>query len=249
MKILKYSLILLFFASCSSKEKRIFILPPSGAMIKSRTNWTYAKGKPNTKDWVKLSVPVKNPPDEVLFVDKGEEFAHQPVTLADQVFLQGESLQKDQSAQAKAEKQQLPKNEEQVFINRGGQPLPPKLTKMKTEKPKKLENTETPKIAKQDPDGFQPAKASLSYLKGIEIVQKLFKQGRYSDALLKIEPLARSYPKKVKLHLMKGTLYKKLGENNLALQSYRKAKDLGESSLVVENAINELELQKGARFE
>ncbi len=59
-----------------------------------------------------------------------------------------------------------------------------------------------------------------SYLLGIEEVRKLYRAGKYELAMVKLKKLEKAYPNDVKLLSMEGTLWRRLGEENLARKAW-----------------------------
>lgn len=96
------------------------------------------------------------------------------------------------------------------------------------------------KFAKDD-----KTKPSMSYLKGLESVEKMYRAKHYRDALIQLAPLVEEYPAQPKLHVMQGTIYKKVGEKKLAYQSYKKALELDKDNLKVQEALDKLQTEMG----
>ncbi len=62
-----------------------------------------------------------------------------------------------------------------------------------------------------------------SYLASIDKVKQLFRTGRHEAALLEVDDMLRSYPTNPKLYEMKGTLLDRLGQAELAVDSWNQA--------------------------
>lgn len=86
---------------------------------------------------------------------------------------------------------------------------------------------------------------SVSYLKGIEKVEKLYQNQKYQDALISLAPLVEEYPNQAKLHVMQGTIYRRLGEKRHAYTAYKKALALDTNNLRVQQAVDKLEAEIG----
>jgi Tfp pilus assembly protein PilF len=94
----------------------------------------------------------------------------------------------------------------------------------------------------QSPEKQSP---KISYLKGVESVERLFNQKKYADALIQIAPLLSEYPNQTKLWIMQGTLYKKIGEKRLAYQAFKKAGTLDPNNVQVQRASDLLQSEIG----
>jgi len=78
---------------------------------------------------------------------------------------------------------------------------------------------------------------TLSYLKGVEEVEALYRRKKYGTALIKLAPLIEQYPNQVRLFLMQGTLYKKTGEKKMAVLSLERARELSPDDPALEEAL------------
>lgn len=65
--------------------------------------------------------------------------------------------------------------------------------------------------------------AAKSYLAAVDKVKQLFRTGRHEAALLEVDDLLRSYPTNPKLYEMKGTLLDRLGQSEMAVESWTQA--------------------------
>lgn len=78
---------------------------------------------------------------------------------------------------------------------------------------------------------------TVSYLRGLAEVEGLYKNKKYSEALVKIGPLIEQYPQQSRLFVMQGTLFRKIGERKLSLQAYKKAQELDRGNPAIEEAV------------
>lgn len=62
-----------------------------------------------------------------------------------------------------------------------------------------------------------------SYLAAIDHVKQLYRNGRFEAAILEVDDLVREYPTNPKLYQMRGTLLDRLGQQELALKSWKQA--------------------------
>jgi tetratricopeptide (TPR) repeat protein len=85
----------------------------------------------------------------------------------------------------------------------------------------------------------------ISYLKGIESVENLYRGEKYHDALINLAPLIEAYPKQPKLYTMQGTIYRKLGETKMAYKAYSKALTLDKDNLKIQEVVDNLQAQAG----
>jgi tetratricopeptide (TPR) repeat protein len=86
---------------------------------------------------------------------------------------------------------------------------------------------------------------SVSYLKGLEEVESLYRSAKFQDALIQLAPLIQDYPRVARLHMMEGTIYRRLGEKKMAYKSYQKALELDKDNLKVQQALDSLQAQAG----
>lgn len=90
---------------------------------------------------------------------------------------------------------------------------------------------------------------SVSYLKGMEKVEALYHSQKYQDALIALAPLIQEYPKQAKLHVMQGTIYRRLGEKRHAYRAYKEALALDKNNLRVQQVVDKLEVEIGVLSE
>jgi tetratricopeptide (TPR) repeat protein len=87
-----------------------------------------------------------------------------------------------------------------------------------------------------DPAPYRP-----SYLLGIEEVRKLYKAGKYELAMVKIKKLDQAYPDDEKILSMKGTLWMKLGRENLAREAWERVLQINPDNQQVKEALKRLQ--------
>ena len=80
------------------------------------------------------------------------------------------------------------------------------------------------------------AAVTISYLRGLQEVESLYGKHQFNEALVKIAPLVEQYPSQPRLFAMQGTLYRRIGERRLALQAYRRARELDQDNSEIEEA-------------
>lgn len=86
---------------------------------------------------------------------------------------------------------------------------------------------------------------TVSYLRGLQEVEDLFRKRAFSEALVKIAPLAEQYPNQTRVFAMQGTLFRKIGEKKLALKAYQRAFELDNENAELEDMIARLEDETG----
>ena len=84
----------------------------------------------------------------------------------------------------------------------------------------------------------QPARRS--YFLGIEDVKKLYRSGRYEVAIVYLKELERDYPNDPKLLSMMGTLYLKLGQEDLARTYWERVLQVDPTDRTVIEALKQL---------
>lgn len=87
-----------------------------------------------------------------------------------------------------------------------------------------------------DPAPYRP-----SYLLGIEEVRKLYKAGKYELAMVKLKKLDEAYPDDEKILSMKGTLWMKLGRENLAREAWERVLQINPDNEQVKEALKRLQ--------
>ena len=100
-----------------------------------------------------------------------------------------------------------------------------------------------------DPDERSEADAAPtrpSYFRGIEQVQRLFESGHYEAAMIQLSDLADAYPNDERVHSMKGTLWLRLGRENLARESWEQVLQINPDNEPVQEALQRLEGDPGA---
>ncbi len=84
-----------------------------------------------------------------------------------------------------------------------------------------------------------------SYLLGIEEIQKLFRSGNYELAMVRLVQLEKAYPNDVRLLSMKGTLWLKLGREELAREAWERALQIDPNDRSVIEALKRLNASQG----
>lgn len=84
----------------------------------------------------------------------------------------------------------------------------------------------------------------VSYLSEIDIVQKLYDQKQYGNAILKIDQLLKRFPSSALLFEKRGSLLFLLGEENLAIQSWKQALSLNPKKQSLRKFLERKEKQK-----
>jgi tetratricopeptide (TPR) repeat protein len=99
--------------------------------------------------------------------------------------------------------------------------------------------TPPPKRARKPGDDKPPA-AKASYLLTLARVKELYRTRQYELALVEIGELDRQYPDDEHILSMKGSLYERLGNKNLARESWQEALRLNPFNLAVLEALQRL---------
>lgn len=76
-------------------------------------------------------------------------------------------------------------------------------------------------LVQSDPDGT--LSQDPSYLAGVDRIKQLYKLGRYEAAMIELDHLLVHYQTDSKLYEMRGTLYDRLGRNDLAMKSWNQS--------------------------
>ncbi len=79
-----------------------------------------------------------------------------------------------------------------------------------------------------------------SYLVGVAQIRQLYDSRNYEIALVQLVDLEKDYPNDEKLLAMKGSIYRRLGRNNLARQAWERALALNPDNQVVAAALRQL---------
>lgn len=88
-----------------------------------------------------------------------------------------------------------------------------------------------------------------SYTLGLAKISKLFQQKNYEFALIAINELLAFYPQSPRLHKMKGTIFIKIQNLNLALKSWQQALSLSPQDKVLRLALANLQAQMQREWE
>lgn len=91
----------------------------------------------------------------------------------------------------------------------------------------------------------KPRDPSISLVNGLPEVKKLYAKGEYSKALVKAYTLVDQYPKEIQLYVMIGTLLQKMGNKKLALEYYKKGKEMDANNAELEGAVLKLQSELG----
>jgi len=93
--------------------------------------------------------------------------------------------------------------------------------------------------------GKEKNEPTVSYFLGVEQIEKMFEAERYADAVTQITYLLEQYPEQARLHLMQGTLFRRMGEPRLALASYQQFLKKEKENPKVEEIIAQLQDELG----
>lgn len=86
-----------------------------------------------------------------------------------------------------------------------------------------------------------PAPTRPSYLRGIDQVQRLFEAGQYETALLHLSELEEAYPNDLRIKSMKGTLWLRLGQEDLARKNWEQVLQIDPDNRPVQEALRRLD--------
>jgi tetratricopeptide (TPR) repeat protein len=89
---------------------------------------------------------------------------------------------------------------------------------------------------------------TVSYLRGLDEVEKLYQKKQYSESLIRLTPLIEQYPKQARLFTMQGTLFLKIGEKKMALEAYKRAQKLDKDNPAIEEAIFKTQAETGDKL-
>ncbi len=93
-------------------------------------------------------------------------------------------------------------------------------------------------------DSSIPENAS-SYLGAMDHIKALFRMARFEAALLEADELLKLYPTHSKIHEMRGTLFDRLGQRDLALKSWNQALKLDPNNLTLKKFIEHKQFVSG----
>lgn len=96
-------------------------------------------------------------------------------------------------------------------------------------------------LAPQGSQEDSPAPTRPSYLLGIDEVQRLFKAQNYELAMVRLTQLERAYPNDTKILSMKGTLWLKLGREELAREAWERVLQIEPDNRAVLEALKRLD--------
>lgn len=98
------------------------------------------------------------------------------------------------------------------------------------------------------PEGKADAAPTVSYLLGMEDVESLYQKQKYTEALVRINPLIEQYPQQARLYVMQGTLFRKIGEKKMAFQAYKQAMKIEKNNPEIEEAVLRLQDELGEKL-
>jgi tetratricopeptide (TPR) repeat protein len=90
------------------------------------------------------------------------------------------------------------------------------------------------------PEAPAPGRAKSSYLLTLAKVKDLYRDRKYELALVELGELERQYPDDERILSMKGSLYERLGNKNLAREAWQQALTLNPFNLAVLEALQRL---------
>ena len=94
---------------------------------------------------------------------------------------------------------------------------------------------------RRPPDEAAPAPSRPSYFRGIDEAQRLFQAGQYEMAMVRIADLEEAYPNDVRIQAMKGTLWLRLGRENLARETWERVLQMDPDNEPVREALRRLD--------
>jgi Flp pilus assembly protein TadD len=97
-----------------------------------------------------------------------------------------------------------------------------------------------PKRASRKPGDDKPPSAKASYLLTLARVKELYRTRQYELALVEIGELDRQYPDDEHILSMKGSLYERLGNKNLAREAWQATLRINPYNLAVLEALQRL---------
>lgn len=86
-----------------------------------------------------------------------------------------------------------------------------------------------------------PAPTRPSYFRGIAEVQQLFNAGHYETAMVHLADLEEAYPSDVRIKSMKGTLWLRLGNEDLARKNWEQVLQIEPDNQPVQEALRRLD--------
>ena len=86
----------------------------------------------------------------------------------------------------------------------------------------------------------RPARSRQSYFLGVENVKKLYRAGRHEMAIIYLKDLEEDYPNDPKLLSMMGTLYLKVGQEELAREYWERVLQIDPTNKTVIEAMKQL---------
>ncbi len=98
-------------------------------------------------------------------------------------------------------------------------------------------------------DESAPAPTRPSYLLGVNEIQRLYRTGNYEIAMVKLHELSRAYPSDVRLLSMKGSLWLRLGQPELAAEAWEEVLRIDPRNEAVIRALGTLNAPRGGSQE
>lgn len=86
-----------------------------------------------------------------------------------------------------------------------------------------------------------PAPTRPSYFRGISEVQRLFEAGQFETAMIHLVDLEEAYPSDIRIKSMKGTLWLRLGNEELARESWEQVLQIDPDNAPVQEALRRLD--------
>ena len=91
------------------------------------------------------------------------------------------------------------------------------------------------------PSEADPAPTRPSYFRGIDEAQRLFEAGHYEMAMIRLADLENAYPNDGRIKSMKGTLWLRLGREDLARQTWEQVLQIDPDNQPVMEALRRLD--------
>ena len=101
-------------------------------------------------------------------------------------------------------------------------------------------DTKPPEKRSRKPGDDKPPSAKASYLLTLARVKELYRTRQYELALVEIGELDRQYPDDEHILSMKGSLYERLGNKNLAREAWQQTLRINPYNLAVLEALQRL---------
>ena len=172
-----------------------------------------------------------------------------PLNQDDPVDVQGEALtEADKELLASRRRQNVGMEREGIYVNGENQADSERRNQVGGLRPG-AELGEDEEMGDLDPwagSEDDPAPTRQSYFLGIERVRKLYRAGRYEIAVVYLKDLDEDYPEDPKLMSMLGTLYLKLGQEDLAREYWERVLQIDPTDRAVIDALKQLNTRTAA---